>query len=186
MTTRTPLPAPPLHDAALWLIGAPAAALLAAYARAKAPALSADAPDQIIAVILACALGALIAWNLLWSAIAHAAAAGRAPGRCGAGRGGVVRRRARADGLAARRRGGRLRHGRARAARGLGLGRPAPHRVRGAGRGGASPPPPARAGPRDGARDLSHRNRSTVRALHAVDAVREPFRFSCVHAVLVS
>ena len=80
MTTRTPLPAPPLHDAALWLIGAPAAALLAAYAWAKAPALSADAPDQIIAVILACALGALIAWNLLWSAIAHAAAAGRAPG----------------------------------------------------------------------------------------------------------
>ena len=38
MTTRTPLPAPPLHDAALWLIGAPAAALLAAYAWAKAPA----------------------------------------------------------------------------------------------------------------------------------------------------
>ena len=61
MTTRTPLPAPPLHDAALWLIGAPAAALLAAYAWAKAPALSADAPDQIIAVILACALGALVA-----------------------------------------------------------------------------------------------------------------------------
>ena len=33
MTTRTPLPAPPLHDAALWLIGAPAAALRAADAR---------------------------------------------------------------------------------------------------------------------------------------------------------
>lgn len=80
MTMRTPIPAPPLHDAALWLIGAPAAALLAAYAWATAPALSADAPDQIIAVVLACALGALIAWNLLWSAIAHAAAAGRAPG----------------------------------------------------------------------------------------------------------
>lgn len=80
MTTRTPIPAPPLHDAALWLIGAPVTALLVAYAWATAPALSADAPDQIIAVILACALGALIAWNLLWSAIAHAAAAGRAPG----------------------------------------------------------------------------------------------------------
>lgn len=93
MTTRTPIPSPQLHDAALWLIGAPAAALLAAYAWATAPALSADAPDQIIAVVLACALGALIAWNLLWSAIAHAAAAGRAPG---AGRRALARAVARA------------------------------------------------------------------------------------------
>ena len=68
-----------LTDALLWLVGVPAATLDALYLTYAAPPLATDSPETLVVRILAILALALLAWNLLCSAVAHLATLRLAP-----------------------------------------------------------------------------------------------------------
>lgn len=68
-----------LTDALLWVVGVPAAALDVLYLTYAAPPLAPDSPETLVVWILAILALALLAWNLLCSAVAHLATLRLAP-----------------------------------------------------------------------------------------------------------
>lgn len=62
-----------LTDAFLWLVGAPLTVLDILYLSCAAPPITPNAPETLAVWTLACLALALLAWNLLWSAVAHLA-----------------------------------------------------------------------------------------------------------------